>query len=88
MEGTTQDGGMSISIDPQNNKLIQPLIAPYIHRCTAPNEPMAGNKIATKIDPLMMDYYIDCEICSQPLATTEQLVGHIYEQLLNREVHI
>ena len=54
-------------------------IEPFIHRCVVRSGPAEGNKTATEVTAWNADD--ECEHCGEPLATQEQLVLHIYEEL-------
>jgi len=56
-------------------------IEPYIHRCVVQQGPAAGNKVAIEVEGFDVEYGKICEHCGEPLATIEQLVAHIYEEL-------
>jgi hypothetical protein len=54
-------------------------INPYIHRCVVRQGSAAGNKTAIEVTPYNKDF--ECEHCGEPLATLEQIVDHMYEEL-------
>ena len=56
-------------------------IPKYVHRCVVREGPAAGNKVATPVDALDHEYKQTCEHCGERLATSRQLISHIYEEL-------
>ena len=61
----------------------QPMIAPYIHQCVVQSGPARGNKNRQPVTSFDIEYGERCEFCDEPLATPEQIVAHIYEELTN-----
>lgn len=57
------------------------MIALYVHRCVVREGPAEGNKVATSVSS--HDLECRCEHCGEPLATTEQIIAHVYEELTN-----
>lgn len=57
-------------------------ISPYIHRCVVREGPSAGNKVRTEVYSWDPDWPEHCEFCDEPLVTNEQLLAHIYNELL------
>lgn len=52
-------------------------IPKYVHRCW----PDEGEPFCKSVDEYEYEYGQKCESCGELLATTEQIVAHIYSQL-------
>ena len=64
-------------------------IEPYQHRCIVQSivqsGDLAGNKRSQDVDPVEpveVEYAITCDNCGEVLATPEQIIAHIYGELL------
>jgi hypothetical protein len=53
----------------------------FVHRCIVREGAAAGNKVATPVKAADFEYGNTCEHCGEPLATPEQILAHIYEEL-------
>lgn len=56
-------------------------IAPYVHRCTVESGDFAGNKHVEEVTAYEAESGSLCGYCSEPLATAEQIIFHIYREL-------
>ena len=56
-------------------------IDPFTHRCIVPDGPMAGNKHTHSVEAYEVEYQDICPICGERLATTAQIIAHIYSEL-------
>lgn len=56
-------------------------IGKFIHRCVVREGPVAGNKVATLVDAFQHEHKQLCEFCGERLATSRQLISHIYGEL-------
>jgi hypothetical protein len=59
----------------------KPKIKPFVHYCTIRHGDLAGNKVAHQVDPWEYQFGQKCKHCGYELATTPELVAHIYQQL-------
>lgn len=64
--------------------MVNPLdpIEPYVHHCYVREGLGAGNKVIREVTSFEFENQDTCEHCGEPLATVQQMVAHIYEQLL------
>lgn len=56
-----------------------PQIDPYVHRCNGPR--WVEEPVIISVDAWDYEYGRKCDICGEPLVTTEQLITHIYKEL-------
>jgi hypothetical protein len=54
----------------------------FVHRCIVPDGDMAGSKYEQPVNSFDFEYQNKCRICKKPLATIEEIVAHIYGELL------
>ena len=52
---------------------------PLVHRCVVRRGPVAGNKVSTEVTICNMENL--CPHCEEPLATVQDLVLHMYDEL-------
>ncbi len=50
----------------------------YLHKC----EPSDKEPKVIEVRPFHIEYGFTCDFCKQPLATPEQIIAHIYSELL------
>lgn len=55
------------------------MIPSYFHRCVVQTGDMAGNESKTEVHIYNMDN--KCEYCGEELATLDDLVKHMYDEL-------
>lgn len=58
-------------------------MTPYVHRCVVREGPAAGNKAAQVVTAGSFLYNNECEFCGEKMATLEDIVLHIYEELVD-----
>lgn len=57
-------------------------ISSYLHVCVVQDGPMKGNKHLQEVGPWEYEFGNTCDYCREPLVTTEQLLAHIYRELM------
>jgi hypothetical protein len=56
-------------------------IKKYVHSCVIQDGPSAGNEYEREVDACDYEFGELCPECSEQLATTEELLAHIYREL-------
>lgn len=58
-------------------------IIKYTHTCIISDGAMAGSTYMVDVDYYDIKYKSECPECGELLATPEQIIAHIYEELTN-----
>ena len=59
-----------------------PMIEPFIHRCTIKSGSLAGNEHSEEVCAYEIEYREKCSECGELLAPHDEVLAHIYGQLL------
>ena len=60
-------------------------IEPYVHHCVVQEGDGAGNKVRWEVSAYEFEYGEVCPHCGLPLASSEQILSHIYQELLGND---
>lgn len=57
-------------------------LPPYTHRCVIQSGSMKGSKYQQDVDAIDVEYQNTCEHCGEPLATPNQIIAYLYDELI------
>ena len=58
-------------------------IKPYQHQCVIRSSSLEGNTYTKNVNWFDIEYKTICDNCGEILATPEQIIAYIYDELLN-----